>query len=87
MAGEVKEVGAYSRLTASGLVVAAGGTLLSFICTTAGTLKISEKTDGSGPDIVSQISVSAGVVYPFGFRCPNAAYATLGGGAAGTFVG
>jgi hypothetical protein len=87
MAGEVKELGQYKRMAASGNVVLAGGTLLEFICTTSGTLQLTEGIIAGGADIVSQIPVTAGVVYPFGIRCPLGVWAVLGGGAIGTFVG
>lgn len=87
MATEVKELGQYKRMAASGAVAPAGGSLLEFICTTAGTLQITEGIVGGGADIVSQIAVTAGAIYPLGFRCPAGAYAVLGGGAIGTFIG
>jgi hypothetical protein len=86
MANNVKEVGAYKRMIASGGIVGVGGTVLAFICTTTGTLQLTEGTVGGGADIVSQIAVNAGTVYPLGFVCPAGAYAVLGGGAIGTFV-
>lgn len=87
MPSQVKEVGNYKRMTASGGIVGVGGTVLEFICTTAGTLQITEGVVPAGADIVSQIAVAAGTVYPLGLLCPAGAYAVLGGGAIGTFVG
>lgn len=87
MGNEVKEIGQYKRFAASGNVVGVGGTLLEFICTTTGTLQLTEGIIAGGADIVSQIPVTAGTVYPFGFRCPLGVWAVLAGGAIGTFVG
>lgn len=86
MTTSVKEVGNYKRLAASAPIVGNGGTVLEFICTTSGTLQITEGSTGAGNDIVSQIAVTAGVVYPLGIICPLGAYAVLGGGAVGTFI-
>lgn len=86
MPAAVNEVGPYKHMAASGAIVGAGGAILQFLCTTAGTLQITEGTIAGGADIVSQISVVAGTPYPLGMLCPLGAYAVLGGGAVGTFT-
>jgi hypothetical protein len=87
MAAEFKEIGLSKRLAASGAIVPVGGTLLKFICTTTGTLQITEGVTAGGADMVSSMPVAAGSIYLFGFRCPLGAWAVLAGGAIGTFVG
>jgi hypothetical protein len=83
----IKDIGQYKRLAANGAVVPVGGSLLRFVCTTAGTLQLTEGIIAGGADIVSTMAVAAGTVYVFGIDCPLGAYATLAGGAIGTFVG
>lgn len=83
---DVKDLGQYKRLAASGAVAPVNGTLLRFICTTAGTLQLTEGIVAGGADIVSSFAVAAGSIYAFNLRCPLGAWAVLAGGAIGTFV-
>ena len=82
----LKDVGQYKRVTASGAIVPVGGTLLRFICTTAGTLQITEGVVPAGNDIVSVMTLAANAVVIFHMDCPLGAYAVVGGGLVGTFV-
>lgn len=82
----VQEVGDHKRMAASGTIVSSGGIVLGFLCTTAGTLQITEGIAAGGSDIVSSLTLAAGAFIPLGFACPNGAYAVLGGGCVGTFI-
>lgn len=75
-------------LAASGPILGAlGGNIGGFLCTTSGTVKLDLSIDGTGTVIVAAFAVTAGVFYPMPFSVGNSAvYATLGGGAAGTFA-
>lgn len=76
-------------LAASGLVLGQqGGALGGFLCTTTGTLKLSYGNDGSGETIVDTVAVTGGVFLPTPFIFPPGVtvYATLAGGAKGTFA-
>jgi hypothetical protein len=81
---DMTHVGQFKAMAASGAVVAPGGTMLRFICSTAGTLQLTE-TNG-GATILAVTAVAAGQVITLGLRCPNGCTATLAGGATGTFV-
>lgn len=81
----VKEIWTPKPMSASGKLVAAGGHIGGFLCTTDGTLKITAGETSGGADIVSQISVTAGTYYPMPFYCQTGAYAVLTS-AAGTFA-
>ena len=83
---KVRELYRPKRMTASGTLVAIGGAVGGFLCTTAGTLQITAGEAAGGSDIVSSITVTAGQYYPMGFFCETGAYAVLGGGAVGTFL-
>jgi hypothetical protein len=83
----MKDIGQYKALGASGAIAPVGGSVLRFICSTAGTLTITEGIVGGGATIVASMPVAAGSVYPMLFDCPAGAFATLAGGATGTFVG
>lgn len=75
-------------MTVSGLLLAAGGALGGFVCTVAGTIKLSEGIAGAGPTIVDTCAVTAGTFLPlpFTFAPDKQVYATLAGGAQGTFA-
>lgn len=75
-------------ITASGVIVSGPGATGGFLCTTAGTLKLSYGADGSGATIVDTFSVAAGQFTPLPFSYPpnTIVYATLAGGAKGTFA-
>lgn len=76
-------------LAASGLVVGAeGGQIGGFLCTTSGTVRLSYGSAGAGAEFVAEVAVTAGVFLPMPFSIPpgSYAYATLGGGAEGTFA-
>jgi hypothetical protein len=83
---QVQELGRYKRMTASGQIVPRNGSVLAFLCTTAGTLQITEGVEPGGSDIVSSLTMTAGTFYPLGFEAPLGAYAVLGGSAVGTFI-
>ena len=89
MPQDVQEVYGPLALTASGIVISgAGGALGGFLCTTAGSLKLSYSSDGSGATIVDTVAVTAGIFLPlpFAFGPGQVVYATLTGGAKGTFA-
>jgi hypothetical protein len=73
------------RLTISGQVKSGAGTLGGFLCTTTGTVTLYDGTDATGTAMVSSFPVTAGVFHPAPFSFGTGLYATLGGGAAGTF--
>jgi hypothetical protein len=81
----VREVYAPKRMAASGMIVAAGGSIGGFFCTTGGTLQITVGEVSGGADILSAITVVAGTFYPMGLRCDTGAYAVLTT-AIGTFL-
>lgn len=83
----IKDLGQYKALAASGAIAPVGGSVLRFICSTAGTLQITEGILAGGATIVASMPVAAGSVYPLLFDAPAGAWAVLGGGATGTFVG
>jgi hypothetical protein len=83
---EVREVYSPLRLSASGTICQERGLIGGFLCTTSGTLQITDGVNAGGADIISSIPVSAGVYYPLGIRCKNGAWAVLGTGAIGTFT-
>lgn len=65
-----------------------GGNIGGFLCTVAGSVKLDASQDGSGAVIVNTIPVVAGTFYPmpFAFGTGAGVYATLAGGAQGTFA-
>lgn len=73
---------------ADGLVIGLtnGGSIGGFLCQTSGTIKLNKDTSG-GATIVDTLAVTAGIFYPIPLAVPPAmgVYATLAGGAAGTF--
>ena len=76
-------------LTASGPVIPiTGGAIGGFLCTTAGSVKLSYRIDGSGATIVDTVAVTAGTFLPmpFLFAPGTPVYATLTGGCKGTFA-
>lgn len=86
---DVQEVFGYKQMAVSGVLLStAGGRLGGFLCTTAGTVKISEGIAGAGATVVDTTAVAAGTFLPmpFGFPPGTAVYATLAGGATGTFA-
>lgn len=83
----VQESFSPKAMTASGAVLgASGGTLGGFLATVTGTIKLTY-TDGAGQTILDTCPVTAGVFLPIPavFSAGQAVYATLGGGAQGTF--
>jgi hypothetical protein len=84
---DVQEVFQHKRLTASGAILASGGKIGGFLCTTTGTLKLT-LTDAAGDTVVDTVAVTEGVFLPmpFGFGPTVVVYATLAGGAEGTFA-
>lgn len=86
MAVPVQECFGYKQMSDSGaLLGSGGGALAGFLCTTSGTLKLTV-TDGAGATIVDTCTVTAGVFLPLPFTFTHAVYATLAGGAVGTFA-
>lgn len=76
-------------LAASGIVLGiGGGDIGGFLCTTAGTVKLNLGLAGADATIVDTCAVTAGQFVPMPFAIPagTAVYATLGGGAKGTFA-
>lgn len=74
---------------ADGLIIGSqGGALGGFLCTASGTVTLSYGQSGGGAAIVNQVPVSAGVFLPMPFEIPPGVFlfATLAGGAAGTFA-
>lgn len=89
MSSPVQESYRPLALVASGIVVAqTGGAIGGFLCTTTGNLKLSYSADGSGETIVDTVAVTAGIFLPmpFIFAPGTTVYATLSGGAKGTFA-
>ena len=86
MSSKVKEVWMPKPMTASGAITSRQGKIGGFLCTssTSGTVQISAGEDGSGDDIVAEMSVTAGTYYPMPFYCADGAYAVLTN-CAGTF--
>jgi hypothetical protein len=82
----VREVFTHKRMTASGAIFSGIGALGGFLCTTAGTLVIKEGTDGTGSEVVSSLTLTAGQWVPLPFAFAGGAHATLGGGCIGTFA-
>lgn len=85
----VNETYSAKALAASGAILGTnGGVLGGFFCTTAGTLQLNEGIAGAGALVVASFAVAVGVFYtlPFNFPPGVACYATLAGGAAGTFA-
>lgn len=81
----VNEIFSPLKATASGAIIpATGGYLGGFFCTTAGTLQL-DSGIAAGTNVVASFAVAVGVYYPLPFSFPAGCYATLGGGAAGTF--
>lgn len=81
---QVQELFVYKRLSAASTTLFGrntGGALSGFLCTTAGTLQI---TDADSADIVSSLSLTAGQFVNFPCTCPNGATVALGGGCVGT---
>lgn len=86
MSKGLRDIGQYKRVAASGNIVGVGGQLLRFICTTAGTLQITEGIIAGGADILSAIPVAQGTVLILNIDCPLGAWAVMTGGLIGTFV-
>jgi hypothetical protein len=87
MAALVQNAGTYKHVAAagSGMLVTPGGVIERYVCTTNGTIAISEGVASGGATILATLSVVAGTTYNFGFRCPRGAYVTVSS-AVGTFV-
>lgn len=69
------------------LLGSSGGVIGGFLCTVSGTLSLDYSTDGTGSKFVDTLPVTAGTFYPLPFAVQGApVYATLGGGAKGTFA-
>lgn len=81
----VNEVAMPVVLTSSGPVCSPSGALVGFLAATTGTVAITAGTTAGGSNIVLATSVSPGQWLPMPFACPTGAYATLAGGATGTF--
>lgn len=79
----VQEAYTPKPVTATGLVAAGPCGLIGFLCTTAGTLQIADGQ--AGTVIVKTFDVAEGGWYPMPFTFLIGPYATLGGGAEGTF--
>lgn len=82
---KVREVWSPLKLAASGTCCPVGGSLGGFLCTTAGTLAISEGVDSGGNEIVEAFDVAEGSYYPLPFKMDRGGYATLSS-AKGTFA-
>lgn len=81
----VRETGSAKLMTASGAIVpATGGATCGFLCTTAGTIQL-DSGIAAGVNVVPSFAVVVGTWYPLPFAWPTGCYATLGGGAQGTF--
>jgi hypothetical protein len=81
----VRELYTPKRMTATGMICAAGGSLGGFFCTTGGTVQITVGEAAGGADMVSAFTAVAGTFYPLGFRCDTGAFAVLTT-AIGTFL-
>lgn len=81
----VNEIAGYVVLSASGQVAGPGGGLVGFLAATAGTVAVTTGTTAGGANIVLTTAVAAGQWLPMPFATPTGAYATLAGGATGTF--
>lgn len=87
----VTEVFGYRPFAANGaalLVGSGGGTIGGFLCVTSGSLKLTEGVGGAGATVTDTMAVTAGTFYPLPFAIPPGTFlfATLTGGAAGTFA-
>lgn len=86
---DVQEVFSPKPLAASAAIIGLdGGSIGGFLCTTSGTVSLNLGIDGSGTLIVDAVPVTAGVFLPMPFTIPPGVgmYATLAGGAEGTFA-
>lgn len=86
---KVDETYGYRKMIASAVLLGTGGgSIGGFLCTVSGSIKLSEGVDGSGNIIVDTVPVTAGVFLPMPFAIApgTAVYATLTGGAQGTFA-
>ena len=84
MANRVSEAGTAKALTANAsTTVAVGAVLLSFICSSTGSITITDSASGS---MLAATPVTAGGFLPILFECPIGATVTLSGGASGTLV-
>lgn len=74
-------------MTASGTVCPGGssGKIGYFICTTGGTLVLTDGIAAGGATILASLTLAAKDRVELMLDCPNGAYATLGGGCVGTF--
>lgn len=86
MPANVEEVYGYKQMAATGAVIGGnGGSMGGFLCTTSGTLALTETVGGA--TIVAAVAVTAGTFYPIpAVIAPGVGMtATLTGSAAGTF--
>lgn len=80
---QVQELFDYKRMTASGPLFVGNGQLGGFLCTTAGSVQV---TETGGTDIVSTIAVTVGQYVSMPFSCGAGASCVLSGGCIGTFA-
>lgn len=74
---------------AAGVIVGSnGGAIGGFLCVVSGTVTLNFGSDNTGTTFVDAVPVTAGVFLPMPFEIPpgSYAYATLAGGAKGTFA-
>lgn len=73
----------------TGVIVGSqGGAVGGFLCTADGTVTLAYGATGTGDTVVNAVPVTAGVFLPMPFVIPPGVFlfATLAGGAAGTFA-
>lgn len=77
----------YKPMSASGTITKndAASKIGFFLCTTGGTLAISEGEASGGATIVASLTLTAGQRVELMINTPLGAYATLGSGCVGTF--
>jgi hypothetical protein len=76
---KVREVWRPKQMSASGTLVDRAGQISGFMCTTAGTVSITDGTTSGGATIVAPITTVAGTWYPLPFQFDNGAYANITG--------
>lgn len=81
----VREHWNYKKMSASGQLVSRNGQIAGVLCTTGGTIAISEGEVSGGTNIIATMTLAAGWT-PIPFKFPVGAYVTIGGGFVGTFA-
>lgn len=76
MINPITEAYTPKKLTATGQVFTGNGSLIGFLCTTAGSLALANGT-GAGTNVVADFDVAEGGWYPIPFTFDSGCYATL----------